>query len=114
MIKVNRYEAIPNFYIPVKHSMNTYTTECYLFFIAPFALLYEKIKRIVIRIWDSNIEFVDARKTMSKALKDDKGLYISYKANIAMCIYDSRRNDGRLNHAECNDTAQKLIKLIFD
>ena len=38
----------------------------------------------------------------------------SYKANIAMCIYDSRRKDGRLNHKECNQLADKLIELIFN
>ena len=55
-----------------------------------------------------------ARKTMSQTLKDDTDLYLGYKANNAMCIYDSRRNDGRLNHSECNEVADKLIKLIFD
>ena len=114
MIKVGRGEAIPRFYVPVKHCMDRCETECYLFFIAPFALLYEKIKRVVIRIWDSNIEFVDARKTMNQHLKDDPDLYLGYKANIAMCIYVSRRNDGRLNHSECNEVAEKLIKLIFE
>ena len=35
-------------------------------------------------------------------------------ANIAMCIYDNRRKDGRLNHNDCNKVATKLIKLIFE
>jgi len=54
------------------------------------------------------------RKLFSYYLKKDEGLRQCYKANIAMCIYDNRRNDGRLNHKECNEVANKLIKLIFD
>ena len=50
---------------------------------------------------------------MSKALKE-KGLRTSYRANIAMCIYDNRRKDGRLNIHECNAVAEKIIELIFD
>ena len=55
-----------------------------------------------------------ARQFMNKRLKKDDGLRESYKANIAMCIYDNRRKDGRINHKECNEVADKLIKLIFD
>jgi len=50
---------------------------------------------------------------MRKGL-EEKGLRDAYKANIAMCIYDNRRKDGRLNAMECNDVAEKLIKLIWD
>ncbi len=50
---------------------------------------------------------------MAKKLKEP-GLRQGYKANIAMCIYDNRRKDGRLNHKDCNDVADKLIDLIFD
>jgi len=39
---------------------------------------------------------------------------LAYKANIAMCIYDNRRKDGRLNMADCNRIAEKLIKIIFE
>ena len=58
--------------------------------------------------------FKYARRFMNKSLKSDIDLYRSYRANIAMCIYNNCRKDGRLNHRECNDVAQKLIKLIFD
>lgn len=58
--------------------------------------------------------FKYARQFMNKTLKNDKGLRQSYKANIAMCIYDFRRKDGRLNHKECNEVADRLIDLIFD
>ena len=61
---------------------------------------------------EQKIKFATARKIMSKGLKNE-GLYIAYKANIAMCIYDNRRKDGRLNIHDCNDVAEKLIKLIF-
>ena len=57
--------------------------------------------------------FIQARKTMSKAMKGQR-THESYKANIAMCIYDNRRKDGRLNHKNCNEVADKLLKLIFD
>lgn len=58
-------------------------------------------------------KFRKARKTMGKSLREP-GLRESYKASIAMCIYDNRRKDGRLNHQECNDVANKLITLIFE
>lgn len=54
-----------------------------------------------------------ARKIIKKRLEKDGGLYCGYKSNIALCIYDNRRKDGRLNHAECLKVADKLIKLIF-
>ena len=59
------------------------------------------------------MKFTTAREAMSKSLKEP-GLKQTYKANIAMCIYDNRRSDGRLNHQECNDVAEKLIKLIWE
>jgi len=59
-----------------------------------------------------DITVKQARKTMSKALKEE-GLRIAYRANIAMCIYDNRRKDGRLNIHNCNDVAEKLIDIIF-
>lgn len=58
-------------------------------------------------------EFKNARVAMSAGLKEPD-LRQAYKANIAMCIYDNRRKDGRLNIHNCNDVAEKLIALIFD
>jgi len=43
----------------------------------------------------------------------EPGLRMSYKANIAMCIYDNRRPDGRLNHENCNAVADKIIDMIW-
>ncbi len=114
MIKISEGQIVPMFYIPVKHSVQTRTIECYLFFIAPFALIYEKIVDKFYYFWYNSMVFKDARKIMNESLKSDIDLYRSYRANIAMCIYDNRRKDGRLNHKECNEVADKLIKLIFD
>jgi len=36
-----------------------------------------------------------------------------YRNKIALCIYDNRRKDGRLNQFTCQVVAEKLIKLIF-
>ena len=49
---------------------------------------------------------------MAKGLREP-GLYMAYKANIAMCIYDNRRKGGRLNHADCEAVADKLINVIW-
>jgi len=53
-----------------------------------------------------------ARQKMRNALREE-GFRQTYRANIAMCIYDNRRKDGRLNAHDCNDVAEKLIALIF-
>lgn len=58
--------------------------------------------------------FKHARRFMNKTLKNDEGLRESYKANIAMCIYDFRNKQGRLNARECNEVADRLIDLIFN
>ncbi|RLI63027.1 MAG: hypothetical protein DRO67_06370 [Candidatus Asgardarchaeum californiense] len=52
------------------------------------------------------------REIMTKELKDED-LRSAYKANIAMCIYDNRRKDGRLNIHDCNSAADKIIDLIW-
>lgn len=57
-------------------------------------------------------KFAEARKLMSQTLKKDKGLYMSYQANIAMKLYDNKPNI--CNIKACNTMAKKLIKLIFD
>lgn len=62
---------------------------------------------------NEKITVKQARKAMSIAMKEN-GFRMTYKANIAMCIYDNRRKDGRLNVHDCNDIAEKIIELIFD
>lgn len=59
------------------------------------------------------MKFKKARKSMAKGLRKLE-LRESYRSNIAMCIYDNRRKDGRLNLFDCNSVAEKLIALIFD
>jgi len=56
--------------------------------------------------------FRTLREAIANEMKEP-GLRQTYKANIAMCIYDNRRKDGRLNIKECNMVADKLINLIF-
>lgn len=52
------------------------------------------------------------REMMAEALKDED-LRHGYLSNIAMCIYDNRRKDGRLNHKNCNEVAEKIIDMIW-
>jgi len=57
-----------------------------------------------------------ARETIAKALKEDEGLRISYRVNIAMMIYDYQYKRDGFHHfsvTDCNDVADDLIKLIF-
>ena len=56
-------------------------------------------------------KFAEARKFMWKTLKKDDGLWISYRANIAMKLYDSKANFGDIK--TCNEMADKLIDMIF-
>lgn len=58
-----------------------------------------------------NNKFAEARKTMGKYLAKDEGLYIAYKANIAMWIYD--HSDKELPLGKCNEIADGLISLIW-
>ena len=60
-----------------------------------------------------NLLFPLARKIMGKHLQSED-LRLAYRSNIAMCIYDNPRKDGRLNMADCNRIAEKLIKFIFE
>jgi len=62
---------------------------------------------------DSN-KFKEARKFMATTLSKDEGLYLGYKTNIAMFLYDNRKKYNLDNVADCNDIAARLIGLIFD
>lgn len=57
MIKITEGQVIPRFYLPVKHSVQTRTIECYLFFIAPLAMLYEKIINKFFYFWYNLVIF---------------------------------------------------------
>lgn len=57
MIKIPEGQMIPRFYLPVKYLGRTRTIECYLFFIAPIALIYEKIANKFYYFWYNSIVF---------------------------------------------------------
>ena len=48
---------------------------------------------------------------MALHLKHDKGLYISYQANIAMLLHDRY---GITNHKIRNKAADDIIRLVFE
>jgi len=72
---------------------------------------------------DTPNSFADARRLMSDDLKDE-GFRMSYRANIAMLIYDDQTKGARgeshdpptcLSTKEgCNDIAERILKLVFD
>lgn len=55
-------------------------------------------------------KFARARKTMSKALKNDEGLLWGYQSNIAMLLHDRY---GITDYQTRNAAASDLIELIF-
>ena len=59
-------------------------------------------------------KIANARKTMAKAFEKDPGFRLAYQANIAMYIWDRKREGVRFNHKQCNEVADGLIKLIFE
>lgn len=59
-------------------------------------------------------EIIKARKTMVKAFEEDPGFRDVYQANIAMYIWDRKREGVTFNKEQCNEVADGLIKLIFE
>jgi hypothetical protein len=57
----------------------------------------------------ARVSFKKARLTMAKKLREDLDLRESYKANIAMAIYDGRDKSGRVNATICNKIADDII-----
>ncbi len=55
-----------------------------------------------------------AKRIMRKALKGECYKRDKYREFIAMCIYDNRRKDGRLNKTNCFRVAEMVITLVFD
>ena len=59
----------------------------------------------------------DAVKTLTKALKDDEGLYYSYQANIAMAFKDEYERNKRqymnkdIIHKVSNQAAKNFLDL---
>ena len=63
-------------------------------------------------------KFSEARKLMNETLLKDKGLYISYQANIAMLLNDEQERNKSCpidyrNPTNRNEIAKKIINLIF-
>ena len=59
----------------------------------------------------------EAMKVLGKALANDDGYYMGWKANIAMAVFDEFGEDklqGDLVHNAANRGAKRFIKLCFD
>jgi len=59
-------------------------------------------------------EIANARKTMTKAFEEDPDFRDAYQANIAMYIWDRKREGKTFNKEQCNEVADGLVKLIFE
>jgi len=56
----------------------------------------------------------NARKTMSEAFEKDPDFRYAYQSNIAMYIWDRKREGFTFNKDQCNEVADGLIKMIFE
>lgn len=63
------------------------------------------------RTMENSNEFAEARQTMAKHLRDDKGLRLGYEANIAMLLHDRY---GITEHKKRNAAAQDILRLVFE
>jgi hypothetical protein len=59
-------------------------------------------------------KIVNARQTFAKAFKKDPQFRFGYQSNIAMYIWDRKREGKTFNKGQCNEIADELIKLIFE
>lgn len=59
-------------------------------------------------------KIANARRTMKRAFEDDPDFRHVYQSNIAMYIWDRKREGVRFNKEQCNEVADGLIKLIFE
>ena len=55
-------------------------------------------------------DFADARQIMANELMNDEGLYIAYRANVAMLLHD---HHGITSVLERNKAADDILSLIF-
>jgi len=55
----------------------------------------------------------NARKIMRESFKKDPDFRYGYQANIAMYIWDRKREGITFNKEQCNEVADGLIDLIF-
>lgn len=55
----------------------------------------------------------DARKVMRDSFKKDPDFRHTYQANIAMLLYDRRKEFSNKKLEDCNKLADMIIDLIF-
>jgi hypothetical protein len=58
-------------------------------------------------------EFSRAREIMAKELREDGGLMIAYRANIAMLLHDLFNKANFKDYDTRNRAADEIIKLVF-
>lgn len=56
-------------------------------------------------------KFAEARKFMSKSLREDGGLRLGYQANVAMWLYDNCKGVTQHNRDEL---AEGVLGIVFD
>ena len=97
MIKIPEGQIIPRFYLPVKQSQNTRTVECYLFFIAPFAMIYEKILDKFYYFWYNLVIFspvqIDELPIIDEIKKWEEKEFGHYKCD---CVPANKKQIKRL------------------
>ena len=59
-------------------------------------------------------QIVSARKIMRESFEKDPDFRFAYQSNIAMYIWDRKREGMTFNKEQCNEVADGLIKLIFE
>ncbi len=76
-IKTSANECVPRFYLPTTRLFAQHGYECHLFFIAPFALLYNITKNVLLYVWRDLLEFNEEvqyeLKLKKKAVKIKNG-----------------------------------------
>jgi len=76
------------------------------------------VKKIDSELKLGSISFQDAFKVFTKRLRRDKGLYLAYRANIAMAYQDcahweGSRDSSAKRHAIGNRAADHFLKLLL-
>ena len=58
-------------------------------------------------------EIINAKEVMKESFEKDPDFRHLYQSNIAMYIWDRKREGITFNKEQCNEVADGLIKLIF-
>jgi len=59
-------------------------------------------------------EIIKSKEIMRKSFENDPDFRRAYQDNIAMYIWDRKREGIRFNKKQCNEVADGLIKLLFE